>query len=79
MLVDDAWTMIGSANWDARSLRLNFEFNIECFSHDFAAQMHDIFAAKLVNARPLTLADIQARPMPVKLRDGVMRLMAPYL
>ena len=79
MLVDDAWAMIGSANWDARSLRLNFEFNIECFSHDFASQMHRIFAAKLANARPLTLADIQARSMPIKLRDGVMRLMAPYL
>ena len=32
MLVDDAWALIGSANWDARSLRLNFEFNIECYS-----------------------------------------------
>jgi cardiolipin synthase len=27
MLVDGAWCCLGSANWDARSLRLNFEFN----------------------------------------------------
>ena len=79
MLVDDAWAMIGSANWDARSLRLNFEFNIECFSHEFSAQIHNIFVAKLTNSKPLTLDDIQARPVPIKLRDGVMRLMAPYL
>ncbi|MXE50959.1 cardiolipin synthase, partial [Escherichia coli] len=25
MLVDGAWCCLGSANWDARSLRLNFE------------------------------------------------------
>ena len=25
MLVDGAWVLLGSANWDARTLRLNFE------------------------------------------------------
>jgi cardiolipin synthase len=79
MLIDDAWTLIGSANWDARSLRLNFEFNIECYSREFASEMHAIFAAKLAKARPLTVDDLAARSASVKLRDGVMRLMAPYL
>ncbi|MBK7720578.1 MAG: hypothetical protein IPJ36_19295 [Simplicispira sp.] len=32
LVVDGAWALIGSTNWDARSLRLNFEYNIEC--HD---------------------------------------------
>ncbi len=31
MLVDGAWCCLGSANWDARSLRLNFEFNVEVY------------------------------------------------
>src|SRR5690606_40906482 len=31
MLVDGAWCCLGSANWDARSLRLNFEFNMEVY------------------------------------------------
>src|SRR5262249_26225569 len=30
MVVDRAWSLIGSANWDARSLRLNFELDLEC-------------------------------------------------
>ena len=29
MTIDDAWSMIGSANWDTRSFRLNFELNLE--------------------------------------------------
>ncbi len=29
MLVDGMWSLIGSGNWDPRSLRLNFEFNVE--------------------------------------------------
>ena len=31
MVVDDAWSLIGSANWDARSFRLNFEVGVELY------------------------------------------------
>ncbi len=31
MVVDGTWALVGSANWDPRSLRLNFEFNLECY------------------------------------------------
>jgi len=37
MLVDGCWVLVGSANWDARSLRLNFEFNLECYDVELAA------------------------------------------
>ena len=39
MVVDGAWTLLGSANWDARSLRLNFELNVECYSVELGARM----------------------------------------
>src|SRR5262245_60407951 len=29
MVVDGVWSLVGSANWDPRSLRLNFEFDVE--------------------------------------------------
>jgi cardiolipin synthase A/B len=41
MVVDGAWTLLGSANWDPRSLLLNFEFNVECFDPVFGARMDD--------------------------------------
>ena len=30
-VVDGAWLLLGSSNWDPRSLRLNFEFDLECY------------------------------------------------
>src|SRR6185436_16670982 len=36
MIVDGHWCFFGSANWDTRSLRLNFELNVECYGRAFA-------------------------------------------
>jgi len=79
LVVDGAWTLIGSANWDARSLRLNFEVNVECYSVEFGAHMDGLAQARISQSREVTLAQINARPFPVKLRDGAARLFAPYL
>ena len=79
MVVDSAWTLFGSANWDARSLRLNFELNAECYSADLGATMERLVQARISGARRITLEEIGARPLPVKLRDGVARLFAPFL
>lgn len=79
MVVDAAWTLIGSANWDARSLQLNFEFNVECYDAELGARMDAFFADRVARARPLTLDDLNRRSFPVKIRDGVARLFSPYL
>jgi len=79
MLIDDAWALIGSANWDARSLRLNFEFNIECYSRELVGRLHQNFEEKIRLSRPLTFAELNSRSFPVRLRDSVTRLFAPYL
>jgi cardiolipin synthase len=79
MLVDDVWSMIGSANWDPRSLRLNFEFNLECYDLQLASQLHKLVQTKRQRARQITLADVDGRPLAIRLRDGVARLATPYL
>ena len=79
LVVDGAWTFLGSSNWDARSLRLNFELNVECYSVELGAHMDGLIQARIGTARQLTLDAINARSFPVKLRDGVARLFAPYL
>lgn len=78
-LVDDAWACIGSANWDARSLRLNFELNVEVQDPEFTRALAAEFARKRVQSREVTLAEVDARPLPVRLRDGVARLFSPFL
>ena len=79
MIVDGHWVFLGSANWDARSLRLNFELNIECYGRDFAHQMEAFIHKKISSAREVTLAEVDGRPFTVKLLDAFARLFSPYL
>jgi len=71
--------LLGSANWDARSLRLNFELNVECYGRDFANEMSQIIEHKLRGAREVTLAEVNGRSYPAQLRDAIARLFSPYL
>ncbi len=77
--VDDTWTLIGSANWDPRSLRLNFEFCVEVYDPAFTAEVNAIMDAKRASARRVTLAEMDGRPLWQRLRDGCARLLFPYL
>lgn len=79
MLVDDSWAMIGSANWDPRSLRLNFELNVECYGKEFAAEVASIIQRKMKKSWQITLHDVDSRPISIRLRDGLARLLSPYL
>jgi cardiolipin synthase len=79
MVVDDVWSLIGSTNWDPRSLRLNFEFNVECYEEPLAQALNTIVDAKLKSARRVTLQDVDARGFLERLRDGAARLLSPYL
>jgi cardiolipin synthase len=79
MIVDGHWVLLGSANWDARSLRLNFEMNVECYGREFADEMALVIGKKLHGAHEVTLAEVDARTVPGKLRDAIARLFSPYL
>ncbi len=79
MVVDGVWSFVGSANWDPRSLRLNFEFNVECYDRDLASQLTALVQAKRSAGREITLAEVDGRPLPIRLRDGIARLALPYL
>ena len=79
MIVDGHWVLLGSANWDARSLRLNFELNVECYGREFAQAMTAVLGKKLQGAREVSLAEVDARTMPAKLRDAAARLFSPFL
>jgi cardiolipin synthase len=79
MVVDGGWSLVGSANWDTRSLRLNFELNVESYGGKLGGAIESLLLAKRANSREITLAEVEARPLAVKLRDGAARLLAPYL
>ncbi|MEX0677005.1 MAG: phospholipase D-like domain-containing protein [Pirellulales bacterium] len=79
MVVDRTWVLLGSGNWDPRSLRLNFEFDVEVYDRELAATVHKLCLGRRDRAKRVTLADVDGRSMPIRLRDGVARLLTPYL
>ena len=79
MVVDGGWTFFGSSNWDARSLRLNFEFNVEKYGSELAERIEKYIDEQISLAHQVTLAEVDARPLPTKLRDGIARLFSPLL
>jgi cardiolipin synthase len=79
MVIDGAWALIGSTNWDPRSFRLNFEFNVECYNTDLAELLENFIDQKIESGSLLTLDQIEARSFLVKLRDSLTRLASPYL
>lgn len=79
MVVDGRWALFGSGNWDDRSMRLNFEFNVETYDHHLAELLDRQISAVIARSRRKTLAEVDARSLPVRLRDGIARLFSPYL
>lgn len=79
MIVDDHWCFIGSSNWDPRSLRLNFEFNVECYNQALACQLGAIVDQRIAAAWRVKTEDLAATPLHLQLRNGIARLLTPYL
>ncbi len=77
LTVDSRWSLVGSANWDARSMRLNFEINLEVYDKVFARQIDIEFERK--RGKGFTLKQLRRRPFLIRLRDLAARLMLPYL
>lgn len=77
--VDDLWCLVGSANWDPRSLALNFECNVECYDRKLTQRLVEHFDQRLAQSWPLTPEDINRQPWFLHLRNGLARLLTPYL
>jgi cardiolipin synthase A/B len=77
MVVDDEWCLVGSANWDMRSFRLNFELCIEIYDTALATDLMAFMQA--ARGTPLTQGQLRARPLLIRLRDATARLLLPYL
>jgi len=79
LTVDGAWAYVGSSNIDPRSLRLNFEIDLEVFNEGFAAEIDEHVEELLRTATPVTLEGLRSRPFYVRLVEKVLWLGSPYL
>ena len=79
MIVDRHWALVGSTNWDPRSLRLNFELDVELYCPSCAGALADLVDQRIAESREVTLEELDGRPFGIKVRDGLARLLSPYL
>lgn len=79
LCIDDEYSLVGSANLDPRSLRLNFELGIEVFCGPLNAELRAHIDAVITTSKPVTVAELAARSTPVRLRDSLVSLLSPYL
>jgi cardiolipin synthase len=77
--VDGEWSLIGSSNWDTRSFRLNFEFDLEIIDRDFTAKLDALIDARIVRGKLITPDMLAAEPLWKRLRNAAARLLMPYL
>lgn len=79
MTIDEEWCLVGSSNWDTRSLRLNFEFDVECYDRALIASVDALIDRKIARSAKLRRDDLMAAPKWTQLRDAAVRLLLPYL
>jgi len=79
LVVDDDLAAVGTANFDNRSIRLNFELMLVFADRSFAAAVSQMLEHDFTNCRQTTTADIADRPFWFHFAVRLARLMAPIL
>lgn len=77
-IVDNEWVFVGSANWDERSFKLNFESNMEIFSKNLAKKLTEIAEEKKKNAKLTTAYECKQLSFLKRIRNNAYRLLTPY-
>jgi cardiolipin synthase len=79
LTVDRQWSYVGSSNIDPRSLRLNFELDLEVYSRALAKHLSQRIDSKIAQGKRVTLSELRAVPFLVRLRNRLIWLVSPYL
>jgi cardiolipin synthase len=79
VLVDGEWASVGSANFDNRSLLLNFETNCQLFDSRLVAELEGEFLNDLEKSVRLDPAVFAGRPFFGRLAENAARLFSPIL
>lgn len=79
LIVDDHAALVGSANLDIRSLRLNYETNLLVFNAAFVNRLKRIIIEDLAHSEEVNLTQWRARPTSQRLKENFCHLLAPVL
>ncbi len=79
LVIDDNISVLGSANVDIRSFRLNFEISCIFLSKQLARQLVDSFHKDLNNSREITQQNIGQLHQPYSWLESAAHLLSPLL
>lgn len=79
VVIDGMVASVGSANWDIRSFRLNFETNALIYDPLYASRLRGIFEEDLKKSTEITLESLATRPLRDKVWEPIARLFSPIL
>ena len=79
LTIDGCWSLIGTANFDNRSLLLNFEVGVVSYGHRVARDLEKHFETDLQHAKRVDPRTWRKRPITQVLGENVCRLFAPVL
>jgi cardiolipin synthase len=79
LVVDDTLALVGTANFDNRSFRLNFEVAVATYDARVSDELAAAFDSDLHHAVELTLRDLRNAPFRSRLAASAARLLSPLL
>lgn len=79
MLIDDRWSVIGSANLDQRSFHRNYEVNVLVSSPSFGEQVDEMFEDDLALSRRISLEEHERRGMTIRLLEWLLAPLSWFL
>jgi len=79
LIIDDLAAIVGTANLDVRSLRLNYETNIVVYDVGFVDRLKRVIVEDLAASQELELNTWQDRPLPQQLLENFCSLLTPVL
>ena len=79
LLVDDSFAAVGTANFDNRSFRLNFEITLAISDAQFASEVARMFESDFAESVEVGRDDYESRPLHFKAGAQAARLLAPIL
>ena len=79
LVADGRVALVGSANMDLRSFRLNFEVHALVHDATTAARLVEAFRADAAQGRRVALASWRERPWTMRIKEGASRLVSPLL
>lgn len=79
MVADGKVALVGSANLDMRSLRLNYESNLLVFDHEFIRSLRTIMLDDFANSSEINSIEWRRRPLWHRMSENLCYLMMPVL